>query len=109
MAGDGSDGDRATAPDDLARRAAIVDNLPDLVVVVDGRGQVTFAAGRLGDGVALRPDELLGRGALDVVHAEDVDDVMSSLDYGRGYDEDGVLGPFVLRYLDRDGTERTAD
>jgi diguanylate cyclase (GGDEF)-like protein/PAS domain S-box-containing protein len=95
-------------PLDVERRARLLDALPEILVVIDEESRVTFAAGAFLAEANLGPEDLVGRMAWDLIHPDDLADSASSLTYLAGYDE-GPVGPFVFRYLDRDGNVRIAD
>jgi diguanylate cyclase (GGDEF)-like protein/PAS domain S-box-containing protein len=94
--------------DERDLRADIVDALPSIVIVVDGQGTITFAAGRLVSQVKISAADLAGRSAWEFVHPDDLEDAVASLDYAQTTDEEPV-GPFLFRYFDRDGNVRVAD
>jgi diguanylate cyclase (GGDEF)-like protein/PAS domain S-box-containing protein len=96
------------ADDGRELRAGIVDALPEIVIVLDGEGTITFAAGSLVSHVRITAAELIGRSAWDFVHPDDLEDAVSSLDYAQTTDE-GPVGPFLFRYFDREGDVRSAD
>jgi diguanylate cyclase (GGDEF)-like protein/PAS domain S-box-containing protein len=88
--------------------AAVVDALPQIVLILDSEGTVTFAAGNLVSHVRISAAELVGRSAWEFLHPDDLQDAVSSLDYAQDTDE-GPVGPFLFRYFDRDGNVRSAD
>ena len=89
-------------------RADIVEALPSIVIVLDGEGTITFAAGRLVSQVKISAADLAGRSAWEFVHPDDLEDAVASLDYAQTTDEEPV-GPFLFRYFDREGNVRVAD
>ncbi|MEY2478828.1 MAG: hypothetical protein QOG87_4143 [Actinomycetota bacterium] len=89
-------------------REAVVDALPSIVLVLDGKGTITFAAGTLPSHVQISAAELQGRSAWEFLHPDDLEDAVGSLAYAQTTDEEPV-GPFLFRYFDRNGDVRIAD
>jgi PAS domain S-box-containing protein len=79
------------------RYRTLVDNLDDVVFSIDPEGAVTFVS-RAVSSYGYRPEELVGRSALDLVHPEDRDHV-----------REVVSGePIEVRLLDAEGRSRFA-
>jgi diguanylate cyclase (GGDEF)-like protein/PAS domain S-box-containing protein len=89
-------------------RARIVDGLPEILLVLDTEGRITFAAGSVVSHVKISAVDLMGKRAWEFVHPDDLGDALRSLDYAQTA-ESKPVGPFLFRYYDREGNIRTAD
>jgi diguanylate cyclase (GGDEF)-like protein/PAS domain S-box-containing protein len=103
----------ATANLDEARLAnqlceQLVRGLPQILIVLDSTGTITFASGSLASHVKISAPELVGKTAWEFIHPEDISDAVNSLAYAQ-CSEGKPVGPFVFRYFDRNGSIRTAD
>jgi diguanylate cyclase (GGDEF)-like protein/PAS domain S-box-containing protein len=85
-----------------------VDGLPEILVVLDPEGTITFASGSVVSHVKISAADLMGKSAWEFIHPDDLADAVSSLVYEQTA-ESKPVGPFRFRYFDRDGNVRTAD
>jgi diguanylate cyclase (GGDEF)-like protein/PAS domain S-box-containing protein len=88
--------------------AQLVRGLPQILIVLDSSGTITFASGSLASHVKISAAELVGKSAWEFIHPEDISDAVNSLAYAQ-CTEGRPVGPFVFRYFDRLGNVRTAD
>jgi len=59
---------------------ALVDSLPDCVFVIDGDGTVRFVNQAIEQQLHFRPEDWTGRSIFDVVHPDDLNGVMASIE-----------------------------
>jgi PAS domain S-box-containing protein len=89
-------------------RSRLVNGLPEILLVLNPEGTITFASGSVVSHVKISAAELMGKRAWEFVHPDDLGDALRSLDYAQTA-ESKPVGPFRFRYFDRDGNIRTAD
>jgi PAS domain S-box-containing protein len=82
----------------------ILDNLPDLVLVLDEGGKVAFVSPSVKELLGYRPEELEGRDFLGFIHPEDRDSARSNLRIA--LEREGTTRYSVQRVRHRDGTWR---
>jgi diguanylate cyclase (GGDEF)-like protein len=90
-------------------RAAIVDVLPEIVLVLDRAGTITFAAGAVGGNAKLRAEDLQGRRVAELIHPEDLGDAARGFASMPRAGVESPSGPVRFRYIDRDGAVRDAE
>lgn len=83
-------GVRGAAHADWFRLA--VESATDVILVIDGAGRVVYASPSVVDQTGHRPEELEGTLAFDVVHPDDVDEVLAAI-------AEGVANPGTSRSL----------
>jgi diguanylate cyclase (GGDEF)-like protein/PAS domain S-box-containing protein len=88
--------------------AQLMRGLPEILIVLDHAGTITFASGQLASHVQISAADIVGRSAWEFIHPDDVRDAVNSLAYAQTT-EGRTVGPFVFRYFDRNGQVRTAD
>ncbi|MBZ5550303.1 MAG: PAS domain-containing protein [Acidobacteriia bacterium] len=54
-----------------ARLRALLENSPDLVLLLDGAGQIVYCNAASEPLLAYKPEELIGNCAVELIHAED--------------------------------------
>lgn len=86
----------------------LVSGLPEILLVLNPEGMITFASGSVVSHVKISAADLIGKMAWEFIHPDDLGDAIESLDYTQTA-ENKPLGPFLFRYFDRDGNVRTAD
>jgi diguanylate cyclase (GGDEF)-like protein/PAS domain S-box-containing protein len=89
-------------------RARLVDGLPEILVVLNPEGTITFASGSVVSHVKISAADLMGKSAWEFIHPDDLGDAINSLNYAQTA-EGRPVGPFLFRYFDREGNVRTAD
>jgi diguanylate cyclase (GGDEF)-like protein len=89
-------------------RARLVDGLPEILLVLNPEGTITFASGSVVSHVKISAADLMGKRAWEFIHPDDLGDALRSLDYAQTA-ESKPVGPFRFRYFDRDRNIRTAD
>jgi PAS domain S-box-containing protein len=87
------------------RFRTLIENVSDLITVLDREGVVRFQSAAIEPTLGLRPEEVEGRGAFDLVHPEDVARAREA--FARVADPDRPRGPVELRLRHRDGSWRT--
>jgi diguanylate cyclase (GGDEF)-like protein/PAS domain S-box-containing protein len=81
-------------------RAAIVENLTELVAVVDGGAEIVAVNDNLARALGRRPDELIGQSALDLIDPVDFDRAAMLLDVRRDRGAPPGNATFGLRHAD---------
>src|SRR4051794_17230172 len=91
-----------SAPPSEARVRALLSTLPDVVLVRDAHGLLTYCSPSVYDALGYQPAELEGTLERDLIHTHDIDardDLIASSQAG-----DPPLRPIELRMRDRAGT-----
>jgi len=83
---------------------ALIDNGTDLISVVDAGGVIRYASPSHERVLGWAPDELVGRSAFDMVHADDLPDVLARFERANQPESEG--GDAMFRYRHRDGSWR---
>jgi diguanylate cyclase (GGDEF)-like protein len=89
-------------------RARVLDALPQLVLVVQGDGLITFASGQVPRRVQLDVPALVGRNAAAWIHPDDLHAVLGALTVAGEFSGE-VVGPLAFRYFDDVGQERVVE
>ena len=89
----------STAPTPIAP-SAILDAIPDVVLIIDTFGTIRYANPAVEAQLGYRPADRLGRSVLDLVHPDDVANVLSSIETVQGKT---VGTPVDVRVLDAAG------
>ncbi|MEZ5143712.1 MAG: PAS domain S-box protein [Acidimicrobiales bacterium] len=85
-----------------ARLRAFLDNSPDLMLVVDFAGRITWISPRVTEMLGYDPDEVIGQLAWDLIDPDDLPATLDRFGDVLGGGDDAV--PLVLHVLQRDGT-----
>src|SRR3954471_15150483 len=64
-----------------ASAGPLVDGLPEILLVLDPKGTITFASGSVVPHAQISAADLIGKSAWEFVHPDDLADAISSLDY----------------------------
>ncbi len=86
------------------RHRSLVEHASDLIVVLDERAVLTYVAPSSERLFGVRPEELLGTSAIDLVHPDDAPLVRSTFAAGVGHP--GVTGGLEVRVRDATGSWR---
>lgn len=81
---------------------SLIENAPDLIVVIDDSGVIQYAspsARRIG---GVDPSDVIGRSALDWIHPEDAEQFKDAME--KALDEQIIVGPLVGRVRSMDGS-----
>jgi diguanylate cyclase len=89
----------STAPAPVAL-SAILDAIPDVVLIIDTFGSIRYANAAVEAQLGYRPADRLGRSLLDLIHPDDVANVLSSIETVQGKT---VGTPVDVRVLDAAG------
>jgi diguanylate cyclase (GGDEF)-like protein/PAS domain S-box-containing protein len=83
-----------------ARFAALVEHSWDVIIVISGAGELTFANSRIERMVGLTPDDLLGSNVLELIHPDDLDAALASISRVLTGDNEGRIIDLRLRHRD---------
>jgi PAS domain S-box-containing protein len=80
--------------------SAILDAIPDVVLIIDTFGSICYANSAVEAQLGYRPSDRLGRSLLELIHPDDVANVLSSIETVQGK---AVGTPVEVRVLDTTG------
>jgi PAS domain S-box-containing protein len=90
-----------TLGDDEARFRALVEYSSDVVTVLGTDGTVLYNTPSVQRALGFTPDELAGQRVFDLIHPDDLDDVMQR--FGDALAKPGEPVPVTFRFRHRDG------
>lgn len=79
----------------------VIQNISEIVALIDSEGTIRFINPQVERVLGLRPSDLIGRNAFNVVHPEDVQ--RAALEFADTLQKNGERVPSVLRFQDSSG------
>lgn len=92
--------DRLPTAEREAYFEAMVENAPDIVTVLEADGNVRFESRAVEPELGYGPDELVGRNAFELIHHEDLPEVLRAVERARGDPSRPITSRFRFRHRD---------
>ena len=100
--------ERRRAEDTLQRSEqhfrALIENASDIITVLDGDGTIRYESPSLEQVLGYKPEELIGKNVLELVHPDDAPEVVDT--FAQSIQGQVVFEPGEVRFRHKDGSYR---